>query len=423
MSISFILQTDSNDYGSDPNVAKYVRRAVIRPWLTNPSGPTSPRLRQSIWTNINEIIDPAYVEKETKRRVQKCLRADTSLILCALNAMDNIKEYSIEWNEESRYHPELYKACFSPMSQKWSKQLVKLSIKVPPQFLKALASIRLANLETFEYHFCTGQMSCQDISEMHNGFLVFVNNLKDSLECLSFVSTHTSLCLDITQIYKSLGPFPKLRSISLSIPFDGGHLSDPLVFVQFLEKHRSTLKDISVLTSRCTVHSLPTDPESINWIQKILTSVHNPFPRLRSLALAMRPLRAPLVNVSNFLEMHASTLDSLTLAERALDYREFERLLRTTSGPFGLEGLRHLRLKLNTFCPTILFYLASKMPGLTSLDIECHSIIYCANHCANATDFVRGYLFLSLFLFFFSYLRFLSFFLFFDIGGILQCNH
>ena len=331
----------------------------------------------NIWTNLYEILDPEYIRKETEQRLQKCLWEDFALVVSALDAMENIKEYFIEWNEENDYHPELYRACLTSISQKWTGQLTKLTIKVPPQFLNSLASVRLRNLETLEYHFCTGQMSLQDIDDIHNGFLVFVNNLKDSLEHISFISTHTSHNLDITRIYRLLGPFPKLRSISLSVPFDGAHLSEPLAFVQFLENHRSTLKDISVLTSRCTVHSSPSDPESINWIRKILTSVDTPFPRLRSLALAMRPLRASLTHVSDFLEMHMSTLDSLIIADRALDYCEFERLLKPASGPLDLEGLRHLRIKITNFSPSVLYYLASKMPGLTNLDIECSSIMNC----------------------------------------------
>ena len=382
-----------------------MKRVVIRPWFIIP-----PRVTPNIWTNIHEILDPEYVQKETEQRLQKCLRKDFALVVSALDAMENIKEYFIEWNEENDYHPELYKACFTPISQKWIGQLTKLTIKVPPQLLKSLAAVRLRNLETLEYHFCTGQMLPQDIDDIHNGFLVFVNNLKDSLEYISFISTHTSLNLDITRIYKLLGTFPKLRSISLSAPFDGAHLSDPLAFVRFLEKHRSTLKDISVLTSRCTVHSRPSDPESINWIQKILTSVDIPFPRLRSIALAMRPLRASLTNVSDFLEKHMSTLDSLILADRALDYCGFERLLKTASGPLDLEGLRHLRVKLTNFTPSILYYLAYKIPGLTSLDIECSSITNCRSDGGFA-----------------SYLSFISVFIFltcaFLIGSILQCNH
>lgn len=406
-------------HDSDPDVAKYVKKVVIRPWFITP-----PMVIPNIWTNIQEILDSEYIRKETEQRLQKCLWEDFALIVSALDAMENIKEYFIEWDEENDYHPELYKACFTPIiSQKWIGQLTKLTIKVPPQLLNFLVFVRLRNLETLEYHFCTGRMSLQDIDDIHNGFLVFVNNLKDSLEYLSFISTHTSHYLDITRIYKLLGPFPKLRSISLSVPFDGAHLSDPLAFVQFLENHRSTLKEISVLTSRCTVHSRPSDPESKYWIQKILTSVNNPFPRLRSLSLAMRPLRTSLTNVSDFLEIHTSTLDSLILADRALDYYGFERLLTSASGrPLDLEGLRHLRVKLTNFTPSVLCYLASKMPGLTSLDIECSSIMNCRR---SDGDFVSSplsfyFYFSNLFQFLISYL---CFFFFGLIGSILQRYH
>ena len=360
-------------HDSDPVVAKYVKRVVIRPWFITP-----PRITPNFWTNIHDILDPEYIRKETEQRLRKCLCKDFALIDSALNAMENVKEYFIEWNDEDGYHPELFKACFTPISQKWIGQLTKLAIKVPPQLLNSfVTSVHLRNLESLEYHFCTGQMSPQHIGHIHDGFVVFVNNLKDSLEYISFISTHTSLNLDITHIYESLGFFPKLRSISLSMPFDGAHLSDPSAFVGFLEKHRSTLKDISVLTSRCTVHVRPGNPKSVDWIQKILTSVNTPFPRLRSLTLAMRPLRASLTNVSNFLGKHMSTLDSLVLADRALNFCEIKCLLITSSGPLDLDGLRHLRVKITNFSPIILYYLASKMPGLISLDIECSSIINC----------------------------------------------
>lgn len=359
-------------------MAKYVKKVVIRPWVITP-----PRITPNFWTNILEILDPEYIAKETEQRLRKYLSKDLALVVSALNAMENIKEYTIEWNEEADYHPELYKACFTPISE--IGQLTKLAIKVPPQLLNSFTSVRLRNLEALEYHFCTGQMSFQDIDHIHDGFVVFVNNLKDSLEYISFISTHTSHYLDISWIYKSLGHFPKLRSISLSVPFDGSHLSDPLAFVGFLEKHQSTLNHISVLTTRCTAHSSPGDPNRIDWIQNILSSLDSPFLRLRSLALAMRPLRVSLTNVANFLEKHMSTLESLILADRALDFSEFKRLLKPASGLLDVEGLRHLRVKLTSFSPSVLYYLASKMPELISLDIECSSII----NCRSDGDFVR----------------------------------
>ena len=388
---------DSMRHDSDPYAAEYVKKVIIRPWFISPP----PRVNPNIWTNFYEILDPAHVGRETELRLRRFLWEDFALIVSALNPMKNVKEYFIEWDEEKDYHIELYKACFTPISRNSMGQLTKLTIKVPPQLLESFVSVRLGNLETLEYHFCTGQMSLQDIDDIHNGFLVFVNNLKDSLEHLSFISTHTSLNLDITRIYKSLGPFPKLRSISLSAPFDGAHLSDPLVFVKFLKKHRLTLKNISVLTSRCTVRSTPSYPESINWIQKILTSVDSPFPGLQSLALAMRPLQTSLTNVSDFLEMHMSTLDSLILADRALDYSGLEQLLESASRPLDLGGLRHFRVKLANFSPRILYYLAFKMPGLISLDIECSSII---NHRSDRNFVGFIYLFIDIC---FSYLCFL----------------
>ena len=362
-------------------MAKYVKRVVICPWFIDSPVVSHTGLGRSFW----DIVDPDHITKEIDRQLQKLLCKDIAPVVSALNAMQNVNEYVIKW-DEGKYHPELYTAFFTPMLQKWTGQLTKLSIMVPPQFVRSLASIRLRRLEYLEYHFCTGRTLLHEIDEVHNGFLVFVNNLRDSLKFISFISTTTSLHLDVTRIYRSLGHFPKLHSISLSAPFDGAHLSNnPLVFVQFLEKHRSTLKEISVLTSRCTAfHSVPSHPETQLWIQKILTLIHTPFPRLRSLALAMRPLRVPLTNVSNFLDMHISTLDSVTLTDRALDYRDLVPLMQTTNGPLDLTGVRHFGVKLHNFTADILYYLASRMPELRSLDIECYTIK------GHLTDFSKG---------------------------------
>lgn len=385
-------------------MAHYVKRVLIRPWRIDPPPINQRGLGHSLWTNINEILYSDYLSRETRRQLLERLQHDVGLVDRAFNAMQNIKAYTIDWDGSDGYHPELYNAFFIPKLRKWAGHLVKLTIKVPSPFLKSLPFVRLMKLESLEYHFCTGTMSAKDVDDIHNGFLVFVNNLRDSLTCISFISTSTSLHLDMTRIYNSLGLFPKLRSISLSVPFDGGHLSNPLAFVQFLQKHRSTLNNISLLTSRPTYHSTPSHPDCINWIQKILTSVKRPFPQLRSLALAIRPLRAPLTNVSNFLEMHMSTLDSLTLADRPFDLPEFELLMNTARGRLDLTGLRHLRVKLNNFCPTTLYYLATETPGLINLDIECFSIKSHLSDPTRCTDFVSYLSCVSIFASYFFYL-------------------
>ncbi|KAF8154767.1 hypothetical protein B0H34DRAFT_717780 [Crassisporium funariophilum] len=282
--------------------------------------------------------------------------------------MRNIREYHIDWDETRPYHPEHYQAFLTPVLEKWTDLLVKLTIKVPPQILKSLAKVHLRKLEILEYHFSTGMMAFKDIDDAHDGFLVFVNNLRDSLQAISFSSTHTSQNLDMSRIYRLLGTFPKLNSVSLSIPFDGGHLCDPKTLIRFLEKHRSTLKNLNLFTSRCTVHVTPSDPECILWIQHILASVHTPFPQFRGLGIALRPLRAPLDALYRFLSMHSSTLHSLILTDRKLGCHELWKTVSETV------DLRHLRLKLDGLCPELLFDLASSLPGLQSLRIECSKL-------------------------------------------------
>ncbi|KAF4610071.1 hypothetical protein D9613_010465 [Agrocybe pediades] len=358
---------------SDPNVAYHVKKIELRPWLVQPRDKTPQSKTENTIVKVLKVFDPHYTKKKADHRLQKRLGKDKHRVLTAFKQMHRLEEYSIDWDDTVGHHPEFFKAFLAPALENWSDQLVCLTVKVPPRMLDALARVRLSKLETFIYHFCTGHLSSKEIADTHDGFIVFVNNLKDSLESLTFASTYTSQELDISRVFRKLGHFPKLKKVTLSIPFDGGHLSNPMTFVHFLERHRSMLREINLSTSRCCVRNKPGDPEYINWIQRILGSIQTPFPQLQTLAVALRPLRAPLDVLIRFLNMHAGTISSLVLTERALNFAELANLF---DDDLFAESLEMLQLKTDEFSAFFLSRIATMFPHLKTLKVECNRLVY-----------------------------------------------
>ncbi|PPQ95142.1 hypothetical protein CVT25_011027 [Psilocybe cyanescens] len=359
----------------DPNVATHVKKVEIRPWLVQPRTKSHRSRTENLIVQFLELLDPYYTKKKAEQRLQKRLGKDVTRINAAFKQMKNVTEYTIYWDDSLGYHPELYSAFLTPTLETWSSHLVKLTVKVPPTMLNSLARIRLPKLEEFVFYFCTGSLSFKEINGAHDGFVVFLNNLKDSLTSLAFLSTHTSQDLDLSRIFRKMGFFPSLKKITLSIPFDGGHLSDPMTFVRFLERHRATLKDIDLFSSRCTPRIKPGDPDFINWIQRIIGAVHVPFPQLRSVGMSLRPLRAPLDSFIRFVDMHSSMLDSLKLTDRALSHSEVLTVLRSPSVTgFPPLDVTELQIKVDTLSAHLIVDLASLLPHLKILKIDCGKI-------------------------------------------------
>ncbi len=321
-----------------------------------------------------QVIDPHYSQKAAERRLQKRLHKDIERVTAALKKMSRLQEYVIDWNEGPVFHPEFYSAFLVPPLKEWSAHLTALSIHVPLPMISSLAVLHMKRLESFTYHICTGTASVKDINEQHDGLIVFIHNLKDSLQSLTLKSTSTSQHLDLSRMFRMMGTYPSLRHVSLSIPFDGGHLSDPMAFASFLTRHSSSLREFHLTTSRCAPHFKPGDPEHINWIQQILKACTPSLPLLTAVSLALRPLKAPLDTLAAFLEAHARTLREVELLDRPLDANELEYLFLTTDGMVAADDIRSLHLCLNKLSAALLASFAKRFQKLHTLKLECKEV-------------------------------------------------
>jgi len=343
----------------------------MQPWLVEPRTKSPRSATENILIWCSQLIDPDYTKKVAELRLQKRLSKDTQRAISAFKQMDSLEEYNIYWDDNPQYHPELYRIFLGPTINLWTDHLVKLTIKVPPIFLNSLAPILLPKLESLCFTFSTGNLPSAAIENAHDGFIVFVNNTKPTLKSLSFTSTKTSEHLDMSLIFHRLGLFPNLRVISISIPYDGGHLSNPINFVEFLSRNGALLRELNLFTN---LLSLPKEAKhhDIEWIQHILDAIRPPLPRLRRFSVALRPIRHPLDASIKFLAVHPE-VTSLKLLDRCLTAQELSSILAADSRLAQNLGLLHI--KVDTLVPDVLVSIARMCPKLETLQLECQRLM------------------------------------------------
>ncbi|TFK34701.1 hypothetical protein BDQ12DRAFT_656632 [Crucibulum laeve] len=356
------------DLWSESDIAQMVNCVNIYPWLVAPRTKSARSKSEMLWNLASTLVDPDYLKNQAEKRVQKRLRKDVLRLQGAIASLSAVREYGIHWDEKRPYHPELYRGFLLPILKALGSHLEKLTIKIPPEMLGSLARAALPNLQELDLRLYTGAMNTNEIRHTFDALLVFLHNLKDSLRSLSISSTNKSENLDLCYLFANIGTFPFLRSIRLSIPFDGRQLSSTAPFEAFLDNHRSRLEYLTLSASSCSVNNGSADGMSAkcaNWIQSIVGAAsHVPFPELRGVELALRPLRADLTPLFSFLSVHRITLESLTLTDRTLTWYEVEMLLDALSG----QGrLRQIHLSIRSLSPEILSLLASRLPRLGSL--------------------------------------------------------
>ncbi|KAH9476247.1 hypothetical protein JR316_0011818 [Psilocybe cubensis] len=414
---------------TDSTAAAYIRKVEIRPWLVQP-------LAHSIDSSVKfpNLLQSSRSSKAAKERIQKQVNEDVFWVNAAFRKMPNVVEYSIDWDGSFRYHRELYQACLTAGLDGWSDNLIKLTVKVPPAMLNSFVGIELPKLQSFNWHLYTGSLSPKEINMATDGFMVFLNNLKDSLRSLCIVSTHSSHDLDLSRIFRKMGRFPLLSKIALTLPADGQHLSEPATFVRFLEKHRSSLEEISLrsgsapscnqlansgkvldredrnrslnllsmqsslphlrvfsrfmdrqcsklkemsfLSARAVLVNKAGGGQITDWILQLAEDINIPFPQLRSLSVSMFLSGACSDPRVRLVHLHCPTLDSLSLVDFALSHDDILSILRPS--PIRAETLLQistLSLRIHRFSSQLLIDLALLLPELKTARIECNTVV------------------------------------------------
>lgn len=356
-----------------PSLACQVKHVYVKPWLVPPCDQSYQSRRENALKHISALIDPHSAKKQAQYRLQKRFSKDIDWLYSAVSFFPNVDSYTLDWNGSADFHPELYDAFLIPILSRWKINLRQLTLCLPPQMYSKLSQFSMPSLQTLEIRLDTGSMDPLNVNIHLDALLVFIHNLKDSLRSLSIRSTPSSEGLDLSRLFRHIGTFPHLRAFSITIPFDGGHLSSIPPFVRFVQRHSATLESLALQTTRCSVGGKSVEHDGKNWIQAIVGSLlDQPLPQLESLTVALRPLRAPLDLFRDFLQLHGLTLKHLSLTDRSLTKGEIEHFILS---PLNNSPLKQLELRCNSFTPRLLCSMATYLPDLDTLKLaisECN---------------------------------------------------
>ncbi|TFK23980.1 hypothetical protein FA15DRAFT_573734, partial [Coprinopsis marcescibilis] len=359
----------------NPDIAQRVDHVSIRPWLLQPWTQTYQSRTENVLNQLATVFDPDYMKKQAEDRFQKRLTKQIERVQSTLFSFTNAQGYAIEWDGEADYHHEFYVGFLLPVLRSWRSNLTSLTLNVPLHILGTLAQVSLPKMRDIDVCFNTGKLDFTSINIHLDAFLVFIHNLRDSLESLSFHSTPGSEELDMGRLFRHIGTFPHLLAIALTIPFDGGHLTSVGTFLAFLQRHSEQLRSITLKTTRCSAHSGPIKPDCQNWVQTVMGSDAIHFPRLESVSLALRPLKAPWDNLQRFLGRHARTIRSLSVTDRTLnqdDVRQYiisPLTIASSSNSEALVRLERLEIRVDVLSPGLLRLLAVNIPQLRTLKL------------------------------------------------------
>ncbi|KAF8995999.1 hypothetical protein BDQ17DRAFT_1364912 [Cyathus striatus] len=344
---------------SDQDSPRLVRSIVMsEPWQIPSESPARSRLER-ICHKIRQRLDPGYFINQEEHRTRRLLQADLKSVTEMVKEFNNATEYHFTCNA---FHPFLL-----PILRILKDRLVILVMKVSLEILDAdIAGVDLPKLQFLGIHLETGEYRTEDINQRLDSLLVFINNLRDTLRSLSISCTSSSRFLRLQYLFQRLEDFPHLHGISLCIPFDGGHLTPINDFERFVKNHRSTLQCLELKTASCTVN-VPSQA----WIMDILSHMYQlPFPCLRELTIALRPLKADLSIFYHFLSANAPTLDTIKLTDRLLRFEDVEAILiRLTRS-----RLQRLCLTVQFLTPKLLNLLAIRTPHTVFLGLAFDGI-------------------------------------------------
>lgn len=360
----------------------------IRPWWCEPAddegierGALLPRIK----SRLSRLVARQYLAKQAQRRLGAHIERDISSIVEAVSTLPTVATYSVLVSEdEEEYHPKLIKGFLLRLlgTVGWAESLVKFALCVPPQQWVHLAPIRLPNLIEFDWRITTGREDKVTINGYLDPMFVFIHNLASTLSTLSITSTNASLYLDLSWFFSRLEAFRYLSGFTLSIPFDGAHVTNQRVLRDWLLRHGGSLARIRLGASQCQVRGDVSNPEAKYWIQSLFTTFTE-MPNLRQLEFALRPLRADLAPLYDCLRMltMGGQLESVTFTDRALTLKEIIPLVDAlhvhTSCEYDCDtvpSVQSLGLRVRQLSPQLLNVIASKLPKLRSLSLHVESL-------------------------------------------------
>jgi hypothetical protein len=301
-------------------------------------------------------------------------------MLDAFRRMVNLTEYKLEWRDLQVTKDTCAFLC-RPYSNHLSG-LCKLVLHAQlPQFYDLLSRsmFKFPALQELELYFeynspSTGVPTAFDITRtlavneaiLSNTIAPFIASLRSSLSSLMVSS---SAECNHSQLFSSLisDPFPRLRNLSVRIPFNTDRFSDTGSLVYFLQLHASTLLHVE-LRPTGNGETAPMSWEFGAWSTMnkacLRPSATMAFACLESLTIPVLDIHEAF----HLVQMSSDRLRKLCLLGRFLDEDNVKELVDIFTSRGG-GSLRSLSINTKTLTPRLIDILAVGLPALWALSL------------------------------------------------------
>ncbi|KAJ2928418.1 hypothetical protein H1R20_g8681, partial [Candolleomyces eurysporus] len=352
-----------------PIIASHVRSLRIHAWfidylMKRDAKTTIPStLRARILSLFNANAKP-HPSNQAQTRLISSVSSKTimDLMISAIHNMKSVTEYHFELRDlrltkdSSRF--------LVASRQAFSFSLRKLSVHTTIfKFKSVLALSDFEHLEELELHFdyqchrAHGEDAHEaskfaEAQELKDTIVPFINLRKETIQSLTIASYST---VDLSDFFKSIGPFRSLRRLSANICLDTKQLSDSKALVDFIYNHRGSMIELEI-------RPRPPEEEFINAedtaarrresavrIQKALLGHRDVARSLEGLQIPAGDLNACLA----LIDRSSHSLTHLSLTDWFFGLEDLKRVLNLfASNPF----------RLKSFCRTIFFTNSESLP-------------------------------------------------------------
>ena len=209
-----------------------------------------------------------------------------------------------------------------------------------------------------------------DIQDLLETVVPFINHRRISLNSLTISSSST---MDLSKFFKALLLMPALRQFRARIYFDNSCLRDVSGILQLLETHSITLLHVELrpnLPEKADDRNQKLLEKQLNWLRlnEMLLNSHTVLYGLESLEI---PYVSPAQTVP-LLCRSRDTLTRLYLTDRFLTKDEVTEVVGIFSHrPFEMQ---HLHVQVKNMDTSLIYMLASRLPGLFSLVLVLDSV-------------------------------------------------
>ena len=399
----------------EPIIASHVKKLFIRAWfveflykrdvLSGKGKPKTPlgRLIRSLRSYFKKKPSVQRWDKYQKGRTHGNHTDSFSPeeIICsmikAVNGMTNVTEFHFEWRDL----PLNKDTCIFLASARtaFDSTLRKLDLRAQVcKFKQLLAITSFDHLCELNFHFdyhpnstSRGESNTQlsrieqaiesDIQALLETVVPFINHRRISLNSLTISSSAT---MDLSKFFKALLPMPALRQFRARIYFDNNCLQDVTSILQLIETHSTTLLHVELR---------PNLPEEANDRNQKLLEKQLDWLRLNELLLnsltvlcGLESLEIPYVSPAKTIPLLCRSRDTLTrlyLTDHFLTRDEVAEVVGIFSHrPFEMQ---HLHVQVKNMDTSVIYMLASRLPGLFSLVLVLDSVFtvrhYITCHC------------------------------------------